>query len=55
MDVGMYFNSFVLAQTLTSFRTVEFETYDDLKRAINFLDNTEYRGYTVKCVADVCF
>ncbi|KAI5800906.1 hypothetical protein FPQ18DRAFT_365508 [Pyronema domesticum] len=32
--------------------TVEFETYDDLKRAINFLDNTEYRGYTVKCVAD---
>ena len=34
-------------------RAVEFETYDDLKRAIAHLDGSEYNGYHVTCQADV--
>ncbi|KAA8914301.1 hypothetical protein FN846DRAFT_897010 [Sphaerosporella brunnea] len=32
--------------------TVEFETLEDLKRACQFLDQSEYRGYRVTCVPD---
>ena len=32
--------------------TVEFETLEDLKRACQFLDQSEYRGYRVTCIAD---
>ncbi|KAF8245290.1 hypothetical protein K440DRAFT_655666 [Wilcoxina mikolae CBS 423.85] len=32
--------------------TVEFETLEDLKRACSFLDQSEYRGSRVTCVAD---
>lgn len=32
---------------------VEFETYDDLKRAVSSLDRTEFKGATVTCIADV--
>lgn len=32
---------------------VEFETYDDLKRAISSLDNTDFKGAHVNCAADV--
>lgn len=32
---------------------VEFESYEDLKRAVAQLDNTEFRGCMVTCVADV--
>lgn len=36
-----------------SYRTVEFETYDDLKRACAHLHDTEYRGFRVSCIAEV--
>ena len=32
---------------------VEFETYDDLKRAVSSLDRTEFKGAQVTCIADV--
>ncbi|KAL7273163.1 hypothetical protein RUND412_003999 [Rhizina undulata] len=32
---------------------VEFESYDDLRHAVNKLDNTEFKGVRVNCVADV--
>lgn len=32
---------------------MEFETYDDLKRAVAQLDGTEFRGCNVTCVAEV--
>ncbi|TGZ81459.1 hypothetical protein EX30DRAFT_263894 [Ascodesmis nigricans] len=33
--------------------TVEFETADDLNRAVAQLDKTEYRGYRVSCIASI--
>ena len=32
---------------------VEFETANDLKTAVDKLDNREFKGSTVRCVADV--
>lgn len=32
---------------------VEFETYEDLKRAIAALDGTDFKGAHVNCAADV--
>jgi hypothetical protein len=32
---------------------VEFETYEDLKRAVGSLDGTDFKGAHVNCVADV--
>jgi hypothetical protein len=57
MAAGMcrlLFFRFVRALMAVS-RTVEFETLDDLKRACQFLDQTEYRGYRVTCLPDVGF
>lgn len=34
-------------------RMVEFETFEDLKRAISSLDGTDFKGAHVTCVADV--
>jgi hypothetical protein len=34
---------------------VEFETAADLKTAVEKLDNREFKGQRVNCVADVCF
>ena len=36
----------------TSF--VEFETAADLKTAVEKLDNQDFKGVNVHCVADVC-
>lgn len=36
-------------------RFVEFETAADLKVAVDKLDNQEFKGANVRCVADVCF
>jgi len=33
---------------------VEFETAADLKTAVEKLDNREFKGQRVNCVADVC-
>ena len=32
---------------------VEFETHEDLREAITKLDNTDFKGARVNCVADV--
>lgn len=39
--------------SLTCSSTVEFETLEDLKRACAFLDQREFKGYRVTCLADV--
>ena len=36
-------------------RFVEFETAGDLKVAVDKLDNQDFKGASVRCVADVCF
>jgi hypothetical protein len=36
------------------FRFVEFETKADLQSAVEKLDNREFKGTTVHCLADVC-
>ena len=35
-------------------RFVEFETAGDLKVAVDKLDNQEFKGANVRCIADVC-
>ena len=39
--------------TDTLLRFVEFETAADLKKAVESLDNSEFKGATVHCIADV--
>lgn len=36
-------------------RFVEFETAGDLKVAVDKLDNQDFKGASVRCLADVCF
>lgn len=38
---------------LTLFSFVEFETAEDLKVAVDKLDNTEFKGANVHCISDV--
>ena len=38
-----------------SARFVEFETASDLKVAVDKLDSQDFKGASVRCLADVCF
>lgn len=40
---------------VNSARFVEFETAGDLKVAVDKLDNQEFKGASVRCLADVRF
>ena len=40
---------------INSVRFVEFETAGDLKVAVDKLDNQDFKGASVRCVADVRF
>ena len=40
---------------INSARFVEFETAGDLKVAVDKLDNQEFKGASVRCLADVRF
>lgn len=42
-----------LKHSLTEPRFVEFETAADLKTAVDKLDNQDFKGSNVRCVADV--
>lgn len=40
---------------LTFYSFVEYETAADLASAVEKLDNSEFKGSTVRCISDVCF
>jgi hypothetical protein len=52
MEKGRLVCAIVLDETNLS-RFVEYETSGDLRTAVEKLDNREFKGQAVRCVADV--
>ena len=55
MAKGELYTAIQLHVLTNSARFVEFETAGDLKVAVDKLDNQDFKGASVRCLADVCF
>ena len=55
MVKGEIYASILCHTVIKSSRFVEFETAGDLKVAVDKLDNQDFKGASVRCLADVRF